>query len=390
MIVGSGIGGAAAAWDVARFIPDASITLLGDELPYVRHKMRYLVHGLSIDLDTRRLESSGVEMTRGTASRIHRQRKAVEIAGRKEIPYDHLVLATGASSSVPRVPGGELARGFRKKEDAESLIEEKPSGVAIIGASYVAMHAAETCIGIGSEPTIIVRSRLVRKSLEPELSAELESRLQQRGVGFVHSKVKGLKDEGVEVEGGKVEADVSIAAIGITPLSKLGREAGLEMWWDNIRVDRQGRSSDPRVFAIGDVSNCYNQITGEADYFGLGTVAAIMAYNATMAISGSKAALKTPRYIKDVFFGETYTKSIGYTAPQAQKAGMDVERIEVAGGGDARGYLVYEKVSKRLVGFSALSKDDKGFDDVQILNIIMKGREVDEALAVVTPVVGED
>ncbi len=382
VIVGSGIGGIAAAWDAVRFIPDSKVKLIGDEDPYVRHKIRYLIHGLDISIDVSHLEANGVEMVRDRALKIERSNKILKTRDSGETSYDYLILATGAEPSKPNVEGGELTRGFRKKEDVEYLATERPGEVAIIGASYVALHAAQICKELGLMPYVIVRSRLIRKSLEPELSQELERRLSEREVTFVHGKLQRVEKDGPVIDGEKIRADLTISAMGVRPNSELAREAGLELWWDNVKVDRQGRTSDPRIFAIGDVSNCYDPITGRIDYYGLGTVATIMAYNSIRAIKGSKGALKTPRYQKDVFFKEIYVKSMGFTSPEAEKAGFKPKRKKLESQ-DEIGYVVYDETSGKVIGYSSLSKTDSGHKDLAILDAMLKGKGVSEVLEMI-------
>ncbi len=379
VIVGSGIGGVAAAWNASRFIPDARVKLIGDENIYVRHKIRYVAHGLDISLDTSHLESNGVEIIRDRAIKIDRNGRTLLTEKSGEISYDYLILATGAEPSKPKVPGGEFARGFRRKDDVEYLARERPEEVAIVGASYVALHAAQTCKDLGLLPYVIVRSRLIRKSLEPELSEELETKLKDRGIRFVHGKLQRIEEDGPVVDDTKVRADLTIAATGVKPNSKLAKEAGLELWWNNIKVDQQGRTSDPKIFAIGDVSNCYNPITKKIDYFGLGTVATIMAYNSIKAIKGSKGALKTPRYQKDVFFRDIYVKSIGFTSPEAEKAGFTPDRKEIREEGEIS-YLIYDEPSGRLIGYSSISNKESGRKDLLILKAVLRGARISEVL----------
>jgi len=379
VIVGSGIGGVAAAWDAVRFIPDVKVKLIGDEDIYVRHKIRYVAHGLDISLDTSHLESNGVEIIRDRAVKIDRNKRSLQTERSGEIPYDYLILATGAEPSKPKAPGSEFTRGFRRKEDVEYLAREKPQEVAIIGASYVALHAAQTCKDLGLLPYVIVRSRLIRKSLEPELSEELERRLKERGVEFVHGKLQKIEEDGPIVDERKVRADLTISAIGVKPNSELAKDAGLELWWDNVKVDQQGRTSDPRIFAVGDVSNCYDPITKKIDYFGLGTIATIMAYNSINAIKGSKGALRTPRYQKDVFFKDVYVKSIGFTSPEAEKAGFTPKRKEIREEGEIA-YLVYDGPTGRVIGYSALSKRDTGHKDLLVLKAVLRGMKASELL----------
>mgnify|MGYP000079451367 FL=1 len=383
VIVGAGLGGLAAAWDAARFLPDYKIKVIGDERPYVRHKLRVAVVGKDISISTKHIENLGVEFVWDKVAKIKREQREVVLESGQTLNYDYLILATGSQPSRPKsIEGIEKAMGFRRLEDARRLREEKPGRVAIIGASFVALHVADSALAVGAEPVLIVRSRLVRKSLEPELSQKLEERLKELGVKFVHAKPKSVKDNAVEADGETVEADLVVTATGVDPDIRLAKEAGLELIWDwAVKVDEQGRTSDPRIFAIGDVANCYCPVTGKPDYFGIGTVATLMAYNAVKAIQGSKAVVKTPAYIKDAFMGRNFVFRAGLVSPQAEKAGFNVERIDVSGTeyGD-HAYLVYEKETRRLIGFSSVSSRDIGSKAIELEKAIRLKRKVDDVL----------
>ena len=383
VIVGAGLGGLAAAWDAARFLPDYKIKVIGDEPPYVRHKLRVAVAGKDIMVPTKHVENLGVEFVWDEVERIRREQKEVMLKSGQTLKYDYLILATGSQPSRPRkIEGIEKAMGFRRLEDAKRLRDEKPGTVAIIGASFVALHVADSALAVGAQPVIIVRSRLVRKSLEPELSQILEERLKRVGVKFVHATPKRVRDGAVEADGQEVEADLIVAAAGVNPDVRLAREAGLELIWDwAVKVDEQGRTSDPSIFAIGDVANCYCPVTNRPEYLGIGTAATLMAFNAVKAIQGSKASIKTPAYIKDAFMGGNFVFRAGLVSTEAEKAGFNVERVDVSGTefGD-HAYIVYDKDSGRVVGFSSVSSRDIGPRAVEMEKAIVIKRKIDQVL----------
>ncbi len=383
VIVGSGLGGLASAWDAVRRLSDAKVTVVGDERPYVRHKLRLVAAGRDITVSTRHVEAWGAEFVGGEVTRIRRDKREVILEDGRSLEYDYLILATGANSSRPRCPGAERTIGYRRVGDVERLREESPSRVAMVGASLVALHAADTCLALGAEPHVLVRSRLVRKSLEPELSRELEDRLSREGVVFDHGKVREITEGGVRMDDGTlIDADVVVSAMGVTPEVRLAREAGIDLWEDwAVMVDRQGRTSDPRIFAVGDCAVSYDPVTGRPGHFAVGEVATLMAYNAIRAISGSKAALRTPRYIKDVFIGGNFLVSVGFTSVEAEKAGFDVDRRDLSGTewGD-RAFLVYERGTGRILGFSAVSSRDLSWKAAEMEKAVERGRKVGEVL----------
>ena len=386
VVIGFGLGGLSLAKNLIREDPDAEITIVGDERPYVRHKLRLTIAGRDISVPTDKLEASGVRIIDGRAVKIKREQREVVLETGEALPYDYLVIATGAEPSQPPVPGGELTMGYRKIGDIERLREASPSRVAIVGASLVALHAADTCIHLGAEPHVIVRSRLVRKSLEPELSQELEERLSRVGVVFEKGKVKRITEDGVEIDSKMVEADLTIAAMGVSPEVELARDCGIELegGWV-IKVDRRGQTSDPRVYAVGDAALAYNPITGKPEYLAIGGAAAIMAFNAARAIAGKRGMMRTPRYIKDVFLGGNYLVSVGFTSPEAEKAGFEVDRVELRDTrwGD-RAFFVFERESRKLLGFSSVSSRDIGEASVEAMRGVVRRKRVEELVGEVS------
>ena len=141
VIVGFGLGGLGSAWHIAEQVPDAKITVIGDEKPYVRHKLRLVTQGMDLWVDTRHIESKGVEIILDKVTKVRREQKEVILSNGQAVSYDYLVLATGSNPTIPsRLKGGEKCAVFRRLEDVQRLIDEKPNEVAIIGASFVALH----------------------------------------------------------------------------------------------------------------------------------------------------------------------------------------------------------------------------------------------------------
>ncbi len=388
VIVGFGLGGMGTARHTVEFVEDAKVAVIGDEKPYVRHKLRLIPSGEDISVSTRHLESDGVEFLEDHVIKVRRDQKEVELRSGKRIKYDFLVLATGANpSSLRKVPGSELTYGFRKKSDVDLLVDKNPSRVAIIGASYVALHIADVARSVGAEPVVIVRSRLIRRSLEPEISAYLEEKLREHGVKFAKGSPKEVKENGVLLDSGDfVEADMVYRATGVSPEITLASKCGLDLHegWV-INVDRQGRTSDPNVFALGDAAIIHDPLTNKPEYAGIGTAATIMSFNVAKAISGSKMTLRIPRYQKDVFLRGIHMISIGWTSPEAEKQGFNPERVEMSGkpGWGEKSYVVYDKSTSQVIGFSGIATErnmirEKG---LEVLLAMLRRKKVGELIS---------
>lgn len=383
VIVGFGIGGMGLAWHTLNLVKDSKITVIGDERPYVRHKLRLIPSGENIFVSTRHLESNGVDIMEGKAVKIRREQKEVELSDGNRVQYDKLVLATGSNPSELEVPGEEMAHGFRKMRDVEIMVDMKPSIVIIVGASYAALHVADAAMSLGAEPIVIVRSRLIRRSLEPEISQLLQDELSGQGVKFMRGSPREIRKEGVLLDTGEfVRGDIVFKAAGVTPDVKLARGCGLNLFEDYaIEVDRQGRTSDPDIFALGDAAIFYNPLTNKPDYGGIGTVACIMAYNVSKALSGTKAALRIPRYQKDVFHNSIHISSVGFTSDEAKKAGFNPDRIELSGrkGWGKMAYLVYCKDTKLVLGASALSRGESVRQKlIDVMQAMLRRKTIDQ------------
>lgn len=376
VVVGFGLGGMGSAWHIAEQVPDAKITVIGDEKPYVRHKLRLITQGMELWVNTRHLESKGVNILLDKVSRIRRDQKEVILSNGSKIPYDYLILATGSNPTIPsKIKGGEKCAVFRKLGDVQRLVDERPNEVAIIGASFVALHVADAARAVGAKPKVIVRSRLIRRSLEPELSARLEESLAEKGVEFVHGTPREIRDGKVIVDGDReISSEMTFMATGVSPEVTLAREAGLELLdgWV-IKTDQQGRTSDPSIFAVGDNATVIDILTNKPIYMGIGTAASIMALNAAKALTGFKAAYRVPRFQKDVFFGGVHMASVGLTSVEAEKEGFEADRVPLSGDGwGDYAYLVYEKKTKRVLGFSSISKEEVGWRGMEVLMAMIR------------------
>jgi len=219
---------------------------------------------------------------------VHRQVLKVQTAGgsRKELPWDELVLATGA---VPRRLKGQPDHPdvvtFHTWEDLEPLKHRLARGelerVALVGAGLVGCELAEGFRSLwGADVTLLeAEPAPLPRLLDPDLAACVSQHLRDNGVRLLtDSPVESIRAEDGRVEliagGQTVEAQVAVVAVGVEPEIKLARQAGLERGPGGaIVVDRRMATSVPHVWAVGDCATVRHAVTGEIDYVPLGSLA---------------------------------------------------------------------------------------------------------------------
>jgi nitrite reductase (NADH) large subunit len=222
----------------------------------------------SLLLGTREWYSeNGIELRVGTRlASIDRARREARTADGDVIAYDVLVLATGSAPFVPPVPGVDQKGLFvyRTIEDLEGILTYAAGArrAAVIGGGLLGLEAARAVLDAGLETHVIeVAPRLMPRQLDGVASALLERTIRGLGVHVHMDKriTRILGDgvvEGIEFsDGDALRADLVVVSAGIRPRDELARASGLEVGVrGGIVVDDRLRTSDERVFAVGEVA----------------------------------------------------------------------------------------------------------------------------------------
>jgi nitrite reductase (NADH) large subunit len=211
---------------------------------------------------------SGIQLLLGTrAQRIDRARQRVITQQGEEVPYDVLVLSTGSAPFVPPVPGIEQ-RGvfvYRTIEDLDGIIAyaARARRVAIIGGGLLGLEAARAVHDAGLETHVLeVAPRLMPRQLDSAASALLEATIRGLGV-HVHLDKKILRVTGHDGEvdgielgcGTRLDVDMVVVSAGIRPRDEIARDAGLTVGdRGGVVVDDRLATSDPKIFAVGEVA----------------------------------------------------------------------------------------------------------------------------------------
>jgi 3-phenylpropionate/trans-cinnamate dioxygenase ferredoxin reductase subunit len=188
--------------------------------------------------------------------------------------YAKLLLATG--SSPRRLPlAGADADGvlyLRRVGDSDQirLAFQTASRVVVIGAGWIGLETAAAARAAGAEVTILEAAELPLLRVLGREVAQVFADLHRDhgvdlrfGVRVAEITESGGRAAGVRLaDGSRIAADVIIVGVGITPNSQLAEAAGLEIG-NGIVVDARLRSSDPDIFAAGDVANAYHPVFGK-------------------------------------------------------------------------------------------------------------------------------
>jgi len=274
IIIGAGQAGGETAQRLRQAGFKGDITLIGEEpvAPYQRPPLSkaYLLGKLTMERLLLRPASMYAEeniafLPSVKAVWIDRAGKKVRIEGGRELPYDALVLATGARPRRLPLVGADLdgVHLFRTAADADAIRPDFVAGkkLIVIGAGYIGLEVAAVARQLGLEVTVVETAvRPLARVTSPEVAGFFLDEHTRQGVRFVlggqPALIKG-KDRVTGVglaDGGELLADLVIAGIGVTPETTLAQHCGLAI--DNgVVTDAECRTSDPNIFAIGDCAS---------------------------------------------------------------------------------------------------------------------------------------
>ena len=280
VIVGASLTGAKAAETLREDGFGGSIVLIGSEpeRPYERPP---LSKGYLLGRDDREsifVHDAGwyaehdVELLLGaTAVRIDRDGRAVDLSDGGRVGYDKLLLSNGASPRALDVPGGGLdgVLYVRTVQDSERLSAAIRGGgtVVVAGAGWIGLETTAAARESGCDVTVVEPEpgALIR-SIGPEVGRVFTDLHREHGVtfrfgeGVTEFRGRGGRLTGVITTAGtELPADIAVIGIGVVPNSVLAEGAGLEVG-NGILTDAMLRTSDPDIYAAGDVANAFNPL----------------------------------------------------------------------------------------------------------------------------------
>ena len=269
VIVGGGAAGFAAAEMLRREHYQGSIAMLSsdDALPYDRPNLSkdYLAGSAPFDYVPLRQESfyleNNIETRLGQAVfDIDIRAHEVALTGGDKVPYDRLLLATGAEPVRLSIPGADQphVRTLRSLADCQALIEYAKSArrVVVIGASFIGLEVTAALRARELEVHVVApEKRPMERILGPQMGDFVRSLHEEHGVLFhLEETVTAIDGKRVKLKGGDtLDADLVVVGIGVRPRLELAEKAGLKTD-RGVVVDQYLEASEPDIYAAGDIA----------------------------------------------------------------------------------------------------------------------------------------
>ena len=308
VIVGGSAAGPKVASKIRRLDPGAEITIVqkGAYLSMASCGYPYYIGGVFDDRNKLISTPTGVQrdptffsnvkairaMVGTEATAIDRQAKKVTVrptgGGREEVlPYDSLVLTTGANPVLPKLPGIDLEgiTTLQSLEDADRLKEvakeHQVAEAVIVGGGLIGIETCEALELAGIKITVVEMLDQVLPFLDWELAKLVENHIRSKGsevlTGTAVTEFLGNngKLSGVRLSNGReIACQLAVVAVGVRPNSELARSAGLRIGeTGGIAVNRFLQTSDPSIYAAGDCIEVTNLITHNKQHWPMGDAA---------------------------------------------------------------------------------------------------------------------
>ncbi|HEX2963702.1 MAG TPA: FAD-dependent oxidoreductase [Ignavibacteriales bacterium] len=384
LIIGGVAGGATAAARIRRLDEKAEITIL-EKGPYVSFANCGLPYFISRDIQRRsKLLLQTPEgffsryrvavKTNTEALEIKRTEKKVVVktqTGEELLSYDKLILAQGGSPIVPGIPGITLEHVFKlwtipDMDRIHKYIEERhPARAVITGGGFIGLEMAEALSARGIEVTLVELSEQLMISMDPEFGAMIKSGLEEKGIVVkTNAGLSSVSGNGVRLtDGSVIETDMVLLSIGVRPELSLAKSAGLETGLSGgLVTDENMRTSDPDIYAAGDMVEVINKVHGKKVRIPLAGPANRQGRIAGTNVLGGSMKYRGALGTSVVKLFERTAASTGLSEKTAREAGYeagvsyvfkDNHAAYFPGGKPLALKIVFDKKSGRLLGAQA-------------------------------------
>jgi NAD(P)H-nitrite reductase large subunit len=281
VIIGAGAAGVAAAEAIRSQDRSGRIILLSEEAQgyYSRPALAFYLTGelpesQLFPFSSRDFHNLGVQPHHARAVRVHTDAHKVELENGSMLPYDRLVIATGAAASPLKVPGGQ-AQGVVKLdslEDARQILRlaRKQRQAVVVGGGITALELVEGLVAQGVKVHYFLRGQRYWNNVLDETESKIvEHRLREDKVQLHYqTELEEILTAGDRVigvrtrDGQQIRCGIVAAAIGVRPRIELGAASGLKVD-RGLVVDEYLRTSAPDVFAAGDAAQVIDDATGQ-------------------------------------------------------------------------------------------------------------------------------
>ena len=390
IVIGGGAGGIATSLAVKSLYPEKKVLVIRrTKKQPIPCGVPYIIEALgSVDknlIPDKIYENLGIELLIDEVVEIDREHKKVKTKSGKEFEYEKLVIATGARPVKLKIPGIDLENVILVYKEYEPLTEvfdklKNAKKIVIIGAGFVGIEFADD-LAKGREIHIVeLLDEALPLAFDKEFGEIARKELEAKGVKFHFGvSVKEIKGEGkvekvVLSNGEEIPADAVLVSVGVAPNSELAKKAGLAVdERGHIIVDAYMRTSDPDIYAVGDVAQKKSFFTGTPTKAYFASIAVIEGRVAALHMFGGKTAPgftdgALPAY--STFVGKTALAAAGLTEALAKKLGFDVIAVttetvnrhpgSLPGAGKIKLKAIFTKGDLRLVGVQIAGPESVG------------------------------
>ncbi|HPP34506.1 MAG TPA: FAD-dependent oxidoreductase [Ignavibacteriales bacterium] len=384
LIIGGVAAGATAAARARRLDENAEITII-EKGPFVSFANCGLPYFISGDIKRRAklllqtpegfLGRYNVNVLINTeAIDIKRDEKKVVVKtaeGTKELEYDKLILAQGGSPIIPDIEGVNNDNVFKlwtipDMDRIHKFIEQnQPKNAVVVGGGFIGIEIAEAFKARGMNVTIVELANQVMPNVDFEFGAMVKSVLEENGVnvltGVKIDKITGNK--AILSNNTEIDADLILFSIGVKPENILAKNAGLEVSQSGaVIVDEYMRTSDPDIYAAGDMVEILHKVSGRKSRIPLagpanrqGRIAASNALGMNLKYNGAlgTSVIKIFDYtLSFTGLSEKFASQCDFNVGVAYTF-KDNQVTYYPGGTQLAFKLVYDKSTNKIIGAQA-------------------------------------
>jgi len=393
VIIGGVAGGASAAARLRRLDESAEIVMLerGEYVSFANCGLPYFIGGDIEDRSELELQTPGDfrerfnvdARTLSEVTKIDRASKTVVVSDKRTGEtyienYDKLILSPGAKPIVPPVEGSNHPKVFtlRTIPDAVAIKDfmdrETPVSAVVIGGGNIGVEMAENLKRAGLEVTIVEMSDHLIAALDYDMACQVHKYLRNRGIRLELSNgLKSITGKDIvmelELQSGKLSADMVIMAVGVTPDTGLAAAAGLEM---NRRgaviTDEYMKTSDEDIYAVGDAVEITEFVTKERGYIALAGPANKQGRIAADNICGFSRKYNGTQGSSIIRIFDMTVAVTGLSEAAAKSQNIDYDKVFTLssshagyypGGRDISIKTIFEKNSGKILGAQIIGYD---------------------------------
>lgn len=390
LVIGGNAAGMSAASRAKRLRSDMEVIVLeqGQDVSYGACSLPYNIGDQNREIDDLVIrpaqvfrEQNGIDLRTGWSVNAI-DTKLKEVSGKTEegedfcLPFDKLLIASGASPIIPNLPGFDLPGVFTLKTLADGRRIKQPldkvKKAIIIGMGYIGLELAEALRARNIEVEMIEALPRIQPWFSTKLSNIIQLHLEEQEVSLhLNQMAQKIEKDGEQLRvvcnDLQLCGDMVIVAIGTRPNSRLAEEAGLQLGPQKaITVNNRMQTSHPDIYAAGDCADAFHAITGQRTWIPLALRANRSGWAVADNIAG--AATQVPGLVGSAVFKvfelEVARTGINYT--EAKEAGFDPAEISINDRSRAHAFpgatpitvtMIGDKKTGRLLGVQMVGKE---------------------------------